>query len=55
MGGYPTKNDNYPYFSYICSANNFVPICHCESRQARGNLPQTSKRGDSHSRYAPSE
>ena len=21
MGGYPTKNDNYPYFSYICPAN----------------------------------
>ena len=21
MGGYPTKSDNCPYFSYICPAN----------------------------------
>ena len=24
MGGYPTKNDNYPYFSYICPANKTI-------------------------------
>ena len=24
MGGYPTKNDNCPYFSYICPANKTI-------------------------------